>query len=51
MKAYPPDDERFVERRTSVKDWPVFSDQGGPISPSVVVLPCLRIATALLWGR
>jgi hypothetical protein len=26
MKAYPPDDERFVKRRTSVKDWPVFTD-------------------------
>lgn len=26
MKAYPPDDERFVKRQTSVKDWPVFSD-------------------------
>jgi hypothetical protein len=23
---YPPDDERFVERQTSVQDWPVFSD-------------------------
>ena len=26
MKAYPPDDERFVKRQTSVKDWLVFSD-------------------------
>ena len=32
MKAYPPDDERFVKRQTSVKDWPVFSDKGGAIS-------------------
>jgi hypothetical protein len=29
MKAYPPDDGRFVKRQTSVKDWPVFSDQAG----------------------
>ena len=27
MKAYPPDDERFVKRQTSVQDWPVFSDK------------------------
>jgi ribosomal protein S12 len=25
-KAYSPDDELFVKRQTSVKDWPVFSD-------------------------
>jgi hypothetical protein len=31
MKAYPRDDERFVERRTSVKDWSVFSDKSFPI--------------------
>ena len=29
LKAYPPGDGRFVKRRTSVKDWPVFCDQGG----------------------
>jgi len=27
LKAYPPDDGRFVKRGTSVKNWPVFSDQ------------------------
>jgi hypothetical protein len=31
LKAYPPDDGRFVKRRTSVEDWPVFSDQAGSI--------------------
>jgi hypothetical protein len=29
MKAYPLDGERFVKRRTSMKDWPVFCDKGG----------------------
>jgi hypothetical protein len=33
MKAYPPDDECFVKRQTSVKDWPVFSDNGRLIRP------------------
>jgi hypothetical protein len=32
MEAYPPDDERFIKRRTSVKDWPVFSDKEGSIA-------------------
>ena len=31
LKAYPPGDGRFVKRRTSVKDWPVFCDQRGSI--------------------
>jgi hypothetical protein len=32
LKAYPPDDRRFLKRRTSVKDWPVFCDKGGVIA-------------------
>jgi hypothetical protein len=32
MKAYPPDDERSVKRQTSRQDWPVISDQAGPIA-------------------
>jgi len=30
LKAYPPGDGRFVKRRTSVKDWPVFCDRSLP---------------------
>jgi hypothetical protein len=49
MKAYPPDDERFVKRRTSVKNWPVFSDQAGSIAQNAVPGQCTRSPLFVQW--
>ena len=32
MRAYPSDPECFVQRTTSMKDWPVFNDKAGSIA-------------------
>jgi len=35
MRAYPSDVEYFVQRTTSMKDWPVFNHEGGSIALDV----------------